>query len=66
LAGSKEATQQFDGDRFNPRKLNELEVRKRYQIDATNRFVSLGNVIDDKDINRARAKSMSKPQVKRV
>ena len=32
---------------------NELEVRKQYQIEITNRFAALGNLIDDKEINRA-------------
>jgi len=30
LAGSKQEAQKFDGERFNLRKLNELEVRKQY------------------------------------
>ena len=34
-------------------KLNDLEVRKQYQIDITNRFTALENVSEDKDINRA-------------
>ena len=41
------------GERFNLRKLNELEVRKRYQIEITKSFAALGNVGDDGDINRA-------------
>jgi hypothetical protein len=32
LAVSKQAAQKFDVERFNLRKLNELEVRKQYQI----------------------------------
>ena len=52
LAVSKQAAQRFDGERFNLRKLNELEVRKRYQIEITNRFAALENLSDD-DINRA-------------
>ena len=32
------------GERFNLRKLSELEVRKQYQIDITNRFGGLENV----------------------
>jgi len=32
LAVSKQAAQKFDGERFNLRKLNELEIRKEYQI----------------------------------
>jgi hypothetical protein len=32
LAVSVQAAQKFDGERFNLRKLNDLEVRKHYQI----------------------------------
>ena len=39
--------------RFNLRKLNELEVKKQYQIEITNRFSALGNISNDGDINRA-------------
>jgi hypothetical protein len=53
LAVSKPAAQRFDGKRFNLRKLSELEVRKQYQIEITNRFAPLENLNDDEDINRA-------------
>jgi len=53
LALSKKTAQKFDGERFNLRKLSELEVRKQYQIEITNRFVALENLIDGKDINGA-------------
>ena len=53
LAVSKQAAQRFDGDRFNLRKLNELEVRQQYQVQITNRFAALENFSDSKDINRA-------------
>ena len=53
LAENKQATQRFDVDRFNLRKLSELEVRKQYQIEITNRFAALGNISDDEDLNRA-------------
>ena len=53
LAVSKQAAQKFDGERFNLRKLNELEVSKQYQIEITNRFTALENLSDDQDINRA-------------
>ena len=53
LAVSKQAAQRFDGERFNLMKLNELEVRKQYQIETTNRFTALENLSDDEDINRA-------------
>ena len=40
-------------ERFNIRKLSELEVRKQYQIKISSRFVALENLWDNKDINRA-------------
>jgi hypothetical protein len=33
LTGSKEASQKFDLQRFNLRKLNELEVMEQYEIE---------------------------------
>ena len=33
--------------------LNELEFRKHYQIEITNRFAALENLSDGKDIKRA-------------
>jgi len=53
LAVSKQATQKFDMERFNLRKLNELEVRKQYQIEILTRYAALENLSDSKDINRA-------------
>ena len=53
LAVSKQAAQNFDGERFNLRKLNELEVRKQCQIEITNRFAALENLSDNEDVNRA-------------
>jgi len=52
LAVGKQATQRFDRQRFNLRKLNETEVRKQYQIEITNRFAALENLNDDEDVNR--------------
>ena len=53
LAVSKQVAQKLDGERFNMRKLKDLEVKKQYQIEITNRFAALGNISDDGDINRA-------------
>jgi len=53
LAVSKQATQKFDGERFNLRKLNELEVKNKYQIKITNIFAALENLNVDEDVNRA-------------
>ena len=52
LAVSKQGAQRFDRQRFNLRKLNELEVRKQYQIEITNRFAAFENFNDDEDVNR--------------
>jgi len=35
------------------RKLNELDVKKQYQIESTNRFAALENLSYDENINRA-------------
>jgi len=43
LVVSKQTAQVFDGEIFNLRKLNEVEVRKQYQIEIANRFVALEN-----------------------
>ena len=42
----------FNEDRLNLRKLSELEVRKHYQIEISQRFAALGNLYDSDDINR--------------
>jgi hypothetical protein len=43
----------LEGERFNVRKLNEMEVRKQNQIEITNRRAALENLSDSKNINRA-------------
>jgi hypothetical protein len=53
LAVRKQEAQTFEGERFNLRRLNDLEIRKQYQIEITNRFAALENVSDEEDINRA-------------
>src|SRR5215510_5963872 len=52
LAVRKQGAQKSDVERFNLRKLKDLEARKQYQIEITNRFAALENVGDDEDINR--------------
>ena len=51
LAVSKKAHRSLMRERFNLRELNELEVRKQYQIEITNQFAALRN-LNDNDINR--------------
>ena len=52
MAVSKQEAQKFNGDRYNLRNVNELEVMKQYQIEITNRFAALENLSDGEDINR--------------
>jgi len=53
LAVSKQAAQAADMEGFNLGKLNELEVRKQYQIKISNSFAALENLNDKQDINRS-------------
>ena len=53
MADFKKAAQKLNGERFNFRKLNEMEVRKQYHIEITNRCAALENLSDGEDINRA-------------
>jgi hypothetical protein len=48
---SKQAAQKFDGERFNLRKITELEFRKHYQSEITNRFAVRENLNDSVHIN---------------
>jgi hypothetical protein len=45
LVVSKQALQKLDGEIINLRKLSELEVWKQYQIEITNRFADLENLV---------------------
>ena len=52
LAVGKQATQRLHRQRFNLSKLIELEVRKQYQIEITNRFAALETLNEDEGVNR--------------
>jgi len=68
LTVSKQASQKFDVEIFNLRKLNELEVRKRYWNEISKRFAAVENLSDSEDINMAwkTLKRIYKPQLKTV
>jgi len=53
LAVLNQAAQKFDGERFNLRKLNELGVKEKYQIEIRNRFAALENLNGDENVYRA-------------
>ena len=44
LAVSKQAARKFEGEWFNLKKVNELKIRKLYQIEISNRFAALQNL----------------------
>jgi len=66
LAVSVQASQKFDEGRFNLRKLNDLDLRKQYLIQISNRFATMMNLNVDEDINRTwkRIKEDIKPSAK--
>jgi hypothetical protein len=68
LAISKKEAQKFDAERFNLKKLSELEVRKQYQLKISNRFAAVENLNVSEDINRAweNIKENIKSQLKTV
>jgi DNA repair ATPase RecN len=53
LSARKQAAQKTDVGRFNLKKLSEMEVRKEFEIEISNRFEALENLNDSEDINRA-------------
>jgi len=53
LAISQQAAQKFVLERFNLRKLSELEIRTHYQSEIKKRFAALENLKGSEDINRA-------------
>ena len=53
LAVSEQAAQKFDGERFNLRKLNELEVKEKDQSEIAKRFAALENLNVEEDVNKA-------------
>ena len=53
LVVSKQETQKFDVERFNLRKISEMEFRKPYEIKISKRTAVLENLSDSDDIYRA-------------
>jgi len=52
LAVSKQAPQRFDVERFNLKKLSDLEVRKQYQIKICKGSAALENLSDSQDVHK--------------
>jgi hypothetical protein len=52
LAVSKQTVKTAGVKRFNFRELNELEIRRQYQTEISNRFACLENLNHNREINR--------------
>jgi hypothetical protein len=53
LAVSKQTMQRVHMERFNLKKLNEVEGKEQYRVEISNRFAALENLDTEVDINRA-------------
>ena len=53
LLVSKQAAQKFDVERFNFRKLNEVQVSKNYHTEISNKLAAMEYLSDSKIINTA-------------
>jgi hypothetical protein len=53
LAVNKQRSQRFHMERFNPKKLNEVEGKEQYHVEVSNRFTALENVGTEVEINSA-------------
>jgi len=67
LAVNKQAAQKFQVERFNFRKLSELEIKKQYQFKIIHKFAVLENLNGGEDENRdsKTLKRISNPQLYR-
>jgi hypothetical protein len=64
LTVSKQIVKVTDVERFNLWKLNELEIRRAYQTEISNRFVSLESLNDNREIRVNRAWENIKENIK--
>jgi hypothetical protein len=53
ISVSKWARQNFDLGRFDLKKLNDIEVKEKYQVEISNRFATLESLDESFDINNA-------------
>jgi hypothetical protein len=49
----KRARQNFDLERFDLKRLNNVEVKEKYQVEISNRFAALESLDESFDINNA-------------
>jgi hypothetical protein len=51
-------------ERFNSKKLNDLEVKEKYQVKISNRFTALENLRDDDDVDNNRYQESIRDNIK--
>jgi hypothetical protein len=68
LAVNKQRSHRFHTERFNLKKLNEVEDKEQYRVEVSNRFTALEGFAAEADINRPgkRLERISRFQPKRV
>jgi hypothetical protein len=53
ISVSKQARQNFYLERFDLKKLNDIEVKEKYQVEISNRFATLESLDESFDVNNA-------------
>jgi hypothetical protein len=53
LAVNKQRSQRFDMERFSLKKLNEVEGKEQFHVEASNRFAALEGLDAEVEINNA-------------
>jgi hypothetical protein len=53
ISVSKRARQNFDLERFDLKKLDDVEVKEKYRVEISNRFAALESLGESFDINNA-------------
>jgi hypothetical protein len=53
ISVSKQARQKFDLERFDLKKLDDIEVKEKYQVEISSRFAALESLDQRYDINNA-------------
>jgi hypothetical protein len=51
LAVNKQGSHKFHTDRFNHKKLNEIEGKEKYRVEGSNRFAALEDLNTEVEIN---------------
>jgi hypothetical protein len=53
ISVSKQARKNFHLERFDLKKVDDVEVKEKYQVEISNRFAALGSLDESFDINNA-------------